>query len=138
MNTVFHIVALVAFVVLGLAYVRERAKLKSLREFINSKANARIIVDWPENFLKRLADACNFDLDSSQKKFGTPQKIKPYPWVKLHFESHIKSITIAHEPWQVRVSVAQCPRLLTDVEGELRQALGSDSALTVSLSEEVP
>ena len=136
LNLVFHVTAAVAFLGLALLWTRSRAREKLAAELMARRwGPPRVVVDWPQQFLVRFTAAFQIPLEetgSAAPQRDEPAKIAPGPWVSLHCSCGIRGVRLtAGPPWQVEVSVAQCPDDAPQWAHRLAEALGGRIQATI-------
>lgn len=126
-NLIFHVVSALTFAILIWYLLHLQAQLSFLRTLNDSLSlsQAKVILDWPQNFFRRFAGAQGIVFEEKGKHVGTPQKMDLKLWAEAHAALGIRSIDWDEN--RVRLSVRRTadldswgPRLEASLQGKIK------------------
>ncbi|RZA23731.1 MAG: hypothetical protein EOP10_11910 [Proteobacteria bacterium] len=93
-NLIFHVVSALTFVLLIWYLLHMQAQLTFLRTLVSSltQSQPKVVVDWPQAFLRKFAAAQGLPFISQVKTDGQAQKIDVKLWAELHASLGIEAI----------------------------------------------
>ncbi len=128
-NLIFHVVSALTFVLLIWYLLHMQAQLTFLRTLVSSltQAQPKVVVDWPQAFLRKFAAAQGLSFVSHVKTEGKAQKIDVRLWAQLHaslgvelIEFHEKSLRLKVRQSESSELEAWRSRLESSLQGKIK------------------
>jgi hypothetical protein len=93
-NLIFHVVSALTFVLLIWYLLHLQAQRAFLRMLLSSLtlAQPRVVVDWPQAFVRKLASAQGLPFSSEAKDMGQAQRIDVKLWAEVHATLGLESV----------------------------------------------
>ncbi len=93
-NLIFHVVSALTFAILIWYLLQVQSQLSFLRVLSDSltQSQAKVVVDWPEAFLRKFAAAQGIAYLDQGKASHAAQKIDVKLWAELHAKLGIQAI----------------------------------------------